>query len=64
MQLEKILKIRHEAPDLKAIVQMEGKPSKPGVISVSAIVNCDLFVLVAAHRIGHANGSASRYVDL
>lgn len=34
MQLEKILKIRHEVPDLKAIIQIEGNPSKPGVISV------------------------------
>jgi Long-chain acyl-CoA synthetases (AMP-forming) len=34
-QLEKILKVKAQCPKLKAIVQYEGKPDKPGVISVS-----------------------------
>lgn len=38
MQLEKILKIRHEAPDVKAIVQIEGNPTKPGVISWKQLI--------------------------
>ncbi|KAK7595016.1 hypothetical protein V9T40_001449 [Parthenolecanium corni] len=38
MQLEKILKIRHEVPDLKAIIQIEGNPSKPGVISWKELI--------------------------
>ncbi|KAI5708124.1 hypothetical protein M8J77_016743 [Diaphorina citri] len=32
-QLEKILKVKAQCPKLKAIVQYEGKPDKPGVIS-------------------------------
>lgn len=32
-QLEKILKIRDQCPKLKAIVQYEGVPDKPGIIS-------------------------------
>lgn len=34
-QLEKILAVRDNLPDLKAIVQYSGQPSAPGVYSVS-----------------------------
>lgn len=34
MQLEKILQVRHEAPDLKTIIQIEGIPRERDVISV------------------------------
>lgn len=35
MQYQKILKIKDQAPDLKAIIQYSGKPNDPSVLSVS-----------------------------
>lgn len=35
MQLQKILKIRDQVPELKSIIQYTGKPSDPSVLSVS-----------------------------
>lgn len=34
MQLQKILQIKDQAKDLKAIIQYSGKPSDPSVLSV------------------------------
>lgn len=43
-QLEKILKIRQNLPNLKAIVQYDGIPSEKGVLSVrKLIINLTFF---------------------
>jgi len=39
LQLDKILKVKDEAPDLKAIIQVEGTPDKPGVFSVNTVLH-------------------------
>jgi long-chain-fatty-acid--CoA ligase ACSBG len=36
-QLDKILAIKSRLPHLKAIVQYEGEPTSPGVVSVSIV---------------------------
>lgn len=34
VQLQKVLKYKHELPDLKAIIQWSGQPTADGVLSV------------------------------
>lgn len=47
-QLEKIQEIRHRLPKLKAVIQYEGEPSSPDVLSVSS--SCfNNFTLLTTH---------------